>query len=166
MKEYIDKEACCKNRCLCNSEHCDKEKCSVWLAPAADVVSKDLYEQIKWERDVALAQLEEYGVSLGEKADVVEVRHGRVMVHDGHEDEYFEYCSECGTMDIHSGDNYCPNCGCKMDKEELIEYAPVRHGRWMPYSTTMMICSVCERHTAKHRFEYCPHCGCKMDKEE
>lgn len=41
--------------------------------PAADVVSKELYEQIKWERDVALAQLEEYGVSLGEKADVVEV---------------------------------------------------------------------------------------------
>lgn len=41
--------------------------------PAADVVSKGLYEQIKWERDVALAQLEEYGVSLGEKADVAEV---------------------------------------------------------------------------------------------
>lgn len=51
-------------------------------------------------------------------ADVVEVRHGRVMVHDGHEDEYYEYCSECKTTDIHLGDNYCPHCGAKLDKEE------------------------------------------------
>lgn len=51
-------------------------------------------------------------------ADVVEVRHGRVIVHDGHEDEYYEYCSECETMDIHSGDNYCPNCGAMIDKED------------------------------------------------
>lgn len=46
-------------------------------------------------------------------ADVVEVRHGRVIVHEGREDEYYEYCSECKTMDVHSGDNFCPNCGCK-----------------------------------------------------
>lgn len=51
-------------------------------------------------------------------ADVAEVRHGRVMVHEGQEDKYFEYCSECGTKDIHSEDNYYPNCGCKMDKED------------------------------------------------
>lgn len=49
--------------------------------------------------------------------DVVELQHGQVMVHEGQEDEYFEYCSECGTKDIHSEDNYCPNCGAKMDKE-------------------------------------------------
>lgn len=36
---------------------------------ADDVVSKELYEQIKWERDVALKQLERIGVSLGEKTD-------------------------------------------------------------------------------------------------
>lgn len=46
--------------------------------------------------------------------DVVELQHGQVMVHEGQEDEYFEYCSECGTKDIHSEDNYCPNCGCKI----------------------------------------------------
>ena len=46
--------------------------------------------------------------------DVVEVRYGRVIVHEGREDEYYEYCSECKTMDIHSGDNFCPNCGCKL----------------------------------------------------
>ena len=47
-------------------------------------------------------------------ADVVEVRYGRVIVHEGREDEYYEYCSECKTTDIHSGDNFCPNCGCKL----------------------------------------------------
>lgn len=51
-------------------------------------------------------------------ANVAEVRYGRVIIHEGHEDEYYEYCSECGTMDIHSGDNFCPNCGVKLDKEE------------------------------------------------
>jgi ribosomal protein L37E len=35
-------------------------------------------------------------------------------------------------------------------------------GTWLYYSTTMMECSVCGRHTAKHRFEYCPHCGSAM----
>ena len=43
------------------------------------------------------------------------VRHGRVIVHEGFEDEYYEYCSECESRDVHIGDNYCPNCGAKMD---------------------------------------------------
>ncbi len=39
-----------------------------------ETVSKELYEQIKWERDTALNQLERVGLSLGEKTDdVVEV---------------------------------------------------------------------------------------------
>ena len=42
------------------------------------------------------------------------VRYGQVIVHEGREDEYYEYCSECKTMDIHSGDNFCPHCGCKL----------------------------------------------------
>lgn len=33
---------------------------------------------------------------------------------------------------------------------------------WVRYSTTMMECSRCGRHTARHRFEYCPHCGAPM----
>ena len=38
-------------------------------------------------------------------------------------------------------------------------------GHWEYYSTTMMECSVCKRHTSRHRFEFCPHCGAKMMKE-
>lgn len=40
---------------------------------------------------------------------------------------------------------------------------PVRRGTWERYSTTMMECSVCGRHTARHRYTYCPHCGAKME---
>lgn len=49
--------------------------------------------------------------------EVEPVRHGRVIVHDGFEDEYYEYCSECKSKDVRVGDNYCPNCGAKMEKE-------------------------------------------------
>lgn len=45
---------------------CDK-------APTVDAVSRGVHEQVRWERDVAIEQLESYGVSLGEKADVVKV---------------------------------------------------------------------------------------------
>lgn len=43
------------------------------------------------------------------------------------------------------------------------DVAPVVHGRWEYYSTTMQECSECHRHTARHRFEYCPRCGARMD---
>lgn len=39
--------------------------------PTADVVSKGLYDQIKWERDIAIEQLEKLGLSLGQKIDGV-----------------------------------------------------------------------------------------------
>ena len=32
-------------------------------------------------------------------------------------------------------------------------------GEWVYYSTTMMECSVCKRHTARHKYNFCPHCG-------
>ena len=39
--------------------------------PAVDAVSKSLYDQIKWERDIALEQLAELRLSLGQKIDGV-----------------------------------------------------------------------------------------------
>lgn len=44
-----------------------------------------------------------------------------------------------------------------------IEADPVRHGRWDYYSTTMQECSVCKRHTPRHRYTFCPNCGARMD---
>ena len=40
-------------------------------APAVDAVSRGLFEQYKWERDVTISQLEELGISFGQKIDGV-----------------------------------------------------------------------------------------------
>ena len=36
--------------------------------PTADVVSREVFEQFKWERDMALQTLQEHGIGLGEKS--------------------------------------------------------------------------------------------------
>lgn len=38
-------------------------------------------------------------------------------------------------------------------------------GTWKYYSSTMMECSICQRHVPHHRYDFCPHCGAKMSKE-
>ena len=38
-------------------------------APTLEVVSKGLYDQIKWERDIALEQLADLGLCLGQKIE-------------------------------------------------------------------------------------------------
>lgn len=44
-------------------------------APTVDVVPTAAYEQVRWERDMAMKQLEEHGIPFGGVApDVVEVR--------------------------------------------------------------------------------------------
>ena len=37
MAEYIKKDEYCENYCRCSNEYCDKESCSIWKVPAADV---------------------------------------------------------------------------------------------------------------------------------
>ena len=38
MAEYIERENYCKRVCLCDNERCDRDSCTIWTAPAADVV--------------------------------------------------------------------------------------------------------------------------------
>ena len=40
-------------------------------APAVDAVSRGLFEQYKWERDVAISQLEDLGIGFGQEIDGV-----------------------------------------------------------------------------------------------
>ena len=42
-------------------------------APTVETIPKGAYEQVKWERDMAIQQLNDYGVQLGEKTDCVRV---------------------------------------------------------------------------------------------
>ena len=87
MPEYIDREDYCKNLCHCHNEYCDKESCPIWKAPAADVAP---------------------------------VAHGEWIVCGDGADVPF-MCSHCGKTVAASHkrmyDNYCPNCGAKMDLE-------------------------------------------------
>lgn len=39
MAEYIDRENYCKNICLCWGFGCEKSKCPIWTAPAADAAT-------------------------------------------------------------------------------------------------------------------------------
>ena len=88
--------------------------------PAADVVSREVFEQVKWERDTALQTLEEHGIGLGQKADVVEVVRCKNCKH-WHEDtgwcyhhSHFmgdkgEFCHpwESANWKMFDGDDYC-----------------------------------------------------------
>lgn len=37
MAEYIDREEYCEKHCRCSNEYCDRQSCTIWKAPAADV---------------------------------------------------------------------------------------------------------------------------------
>ena len=37
--------------------------------PEEDVVSRKVFEQVKWERDTAIQTLQEHGISLGERKE-------------------------------------------------------------------------------------------------
>lgn len=40
--------------------------------PTEDVVSRKVFEQVKWERDTAIQTLQEHGISLGERKEGAE----------------------------------------------------------------------------------------------
>lgn len=96
-------------------------------AQKGEIFSKTYVDQVRWERDIAIGQLDEIGKSLGEKMDDVktiiiakwiEKRHG-----------YFE-CSNChcdtnrldkhgypiGQDVKHNRPKYCPHCGAIMEE--------------------------------------------------
>lgn len=85
---------------------------TIQVFPAADVVSKDVYDQIKWERDIAIETLREHGLELGERADVQSVVHA----HWRRLSDTWCKCSHCGHEMLRSEPRvYCPVCGAKMD---------------------------------------------------
>ena len=74
-------------------------------------------------------------------------------------------CNGCNVFTLanmlHNGD-----FDCLMDEHKSIAFTPESlrpKGRWEYYSSTMQECSVCKRHTARHKYEYCPRCGRKME---
>lgn len=75
MPEYIKLEPL-REEVLNDIEH-DGDTVNYFLGivdsqPAADVVSREVFEQVKWERDTALITLEKHGIGLGEKKEGAE----------------------------------------------------------------------------------------------
>jgi len=107
-----------------------------WLEqlPTADVVEQSVVDQIRWERDTAIAQLAEIGKGFGETMDdVVERKHGEwkemTVIHKEEAKDIIEEwqscrCSVCGRYDTRpymyyfDKPNFCSWCGADMRKGE------------------------------------------------
>ena len=85
-----------------------------------DYVSRGVFEQVRWEKDVAMQQLEELGVPFGAKPEL----YAEPIVH-----AYWReinstrtICSNCGTNPSYNKfgglalSNFCPQCGAQMDE--------------------------------------------------
>jgi hypothetical protein len=77
------------------------------------------------------------------------------------------FCIEygkCGTCSLSNPECETP-CTVEDDCKTLYEAGfrkPVS-GVWNYYSTTMMECSICGKHVARHRYKFCPECGTEME---
>ena len=115
-------------------EKCAVDGCRLEIRelPAEDVVLRGVLEQVMWERDIAIGQLESYGVSLGEKADVTKTIHGKWLdgyAVDSNGKKVYDSidCSNCEELfkiESHDGEYWknrfkaCPFCGAYMDLED------------------------------------------------
>lgn len=76
-------------------------------------------DQYRWERDVAIKQLEEIGCGLGENMDAIksrlELKPSGEWIKTGFLDFSYE-CSECGKLNEFKR-HYCPNCGASMQSD-------------------------------------------------
>lgn len=117
-KEYIERGALLKRfaelhdggNWLVNDYNADWIHSFIETATAADVVSRGVFEQVKWERDMAMQQLEEHGIPFcGVADDVIEVVRCKDCKHWG--GETFGYiCKEWSGMTFRNytkPDHYC-----------------------------------------------------------
>lgn len=66
-------------------------------------------------QDKAFVEIVEDVIQDTPTADVVEMKHGYIIEHQGNEDDYYCQCSVCKTHEVSLGDKYCSECGAKMD---------------------------------------------------
>lgn len=70
MAEYIDRKKLMDDISKYSIEnYAGLIRSVVMKQPATDVVSRELFEQMKWERDIAMEQLRMYGIPFGGKKE-------------------------------------------------------------------------------------------------
>lgn len=85
---------------------------------------KEPFEQIKWERDMALDTLKQHGIGLGQNPKRGEWKaftRSQFMGLDEFSEPIYRdgkiyHCSNCGRRTVIK-ENYCPNCGAGMKGE-------------------------------------------------
>lgn len=100
MAKYIDVRNYCENICRCAKDKCDKEKCPILTAPAADVAKVKHGHNTTRFNPVDEFICSECGFMC---VDYSEMKYDE----DG---EYVYFCEY--------EFNYCPHCGAKMDRNE------------------------------------------------
>ena len=87
---------------------------------------ENVYGQVKWERDVAISQLEEIGVGLGQKMEELKAlkeknEPKKPIITSKVEDCEYMRCTNCNLTTVLYGGMrpvYCANCGQKLDWSE------------------------------------------------
>lgn len=86
---------------------------------SCEFAPENIVEQIKWERDKAIEQLESYGVGFCEDAEIKKIIHAEWV----HKPNGIVDCSNCGCLAVSDCDfmvyvpsPYCPNCGATMKR--------------------------------------------------
>lgn len=103
------------DRCVCCGEYVPEGS----MVCRSCACKSGAFDQVKWERDLAIAQLKDYGVSLGEKAELKKVIHAKWISFVGF---LHSICSHCGYT-VKNKTKYCPDCGAIMDKESSYSFA-------------------------------------------
>ena len=97
-KKYIDREYYCNNICRCPGTECDKSKCPLWTAPAADVVPVVHGEWVYETDEDAIWRTK--AICSACKCVVANNTH---LTH------------EYGVENFEKMHKFCPNCSAKMD---------------------------------------------------
>ena len=133
--------------------------------PSNDMVSRGVFEQIMWERDVATEQLKELGYELGSKVEPCDNAISRKLV----KTEYKRRL-ESSLKDESRGLDLTHLADCTRFNEFIDSIPPVnttKTGHWIKTGyIDKVTCSNCNRKMWNfwevNDFDHCPDCGARM----
>lgn len=157
---YCDRNICLRNEY--NGINCDECEVTKSQEPCEDAISREVFEQVIWERDVAIAELKELGYRFGEKQPM---GIWKVIEQEPSGDAVSrQFMKEMGATCIAKRNN----------ENELIPIIAIDAlpsikpqkptGHWIDrevYDADRWKCSECGR-TEPYKENYCPNCGCLM----